>query len=814
MRGFGIFTKSDFNYTLRLLGKRPGSTLLSVLILAFGLGLSIFTITTAYTFSYKNIPLPGGKSVVRLCTGSENSSCGPFRAFEFSEMRSEVATLEDITVSTASQVYVETPSFSGNLLATTAEWGLFPLSGVNAHIGRSLREFDGNIGSEPVVALSYDTWRVISNSDTDIVDKTIRVNGEVRKVVGVMPEGYRFPSNSQVWMPIQESLVSPLQNDQVYVTAYARLKNGVSHESASAELNNLMRRVRSAYPLDVDEYGAQNVEHINSARVSTLPMALLGGRTGLLALTSVNVLSIFIFLLVCINVGTLLLARVNERIKDVSIRTALGAPMHRLLIQTMSENVFISIFGGVLAVLLAGFFLEVLNWFLNSTLSNDIPFWVIFGVDASTILGVVIFIILTIFLTCVVPGYKILNGDFNAVLRDGTRGSLGIKAGKASGYIVVAAISLISLLLYVGALAGSTAILYKNAYSGRDVENLVGAEFSLSPDQFSLAERNQIFESVSQQLKSAGNIENALLFGSAGRHEIRMESTVAEGESGHEALIQGTYGDLQAVGSTLLEGRYLTQQDVAEGPQVAIISQSLAMRIWPGESAVDKRILVNGGGYEQSWRRVVGVVSDTIISGQSILTPQSFAAYLPLSQTQQFDVSVYVKYLGNTNQASSALRDVLSANGAEPPVQVVNFADDIDSAVKAMNSGVTLIIVCGLFALLVALTGIYGLTSNAVILRTQEIGTRRALGATDKRISKAFILVGLKQVLIGILVTTVLCLPITYLFFSSASPEYIAIALPLLFLLISALVASLLIAIYIPIRAILKMEPMEALRQL
>jgi len=773
--------------------------------------MSIFTITAAYTLAYKKIPIPEGGSVVRLCTGDAKNQCGPFRARELFEMRDELSSLSEIAVTTAAGAYLETESFGMSVFASQAESTLFPLSRTVALIGRTLQEYDQDASAEPVVVLSFETWSAVFNQDAAVINTKVKVDGIQRTIVGVMPEGFRFPANSQIWLPIEQSLLRPLQNDSLYVTAYARLLPGHSRNAASAQIGNVMKIFRTRNPLSVDEYGAQTFDQINGANVASLPMALVGGRTGILALAVINILAILIFLLVCINVGTLLLARVNERIRDVSIRVALGAPLHRLLAQTMSENVFISIIGGIMALFLAGFFLEILNWFLISTVKEEAPFWFEFSIDKSTILGVVIFILLTIVLTCTVPSLKIINGDFNSVMRDGTRGAVGIRVGKSSRNIVVAAIALISLLLYVGALAGSSALLYKGVFADRDTSNLIGANLPMPEDRYTINQRQQVFSSLYQQLSQSSVVERALIFGDAGRMDVDSNGATSE-TSVYNALVQGVSGDLQAVSATLFEGRYLNDRDSPESPQVAVLSRSLADKLWPQGTAIDRQVWLSGESFEGIPRRVVGVVGDTLISGQSLITPQTDAIYIPLGQSPWLPVRAYIRYVGDASQASSLLRTAILSNGLEPPIQVVNFADDQAAAVKAMNSGLTLVISCGIFAFLVALTGIYGLTSNAVVLRTQEIGTRRALGATDSRISKMFVLNGLTRVLSGIAIAAVISLPISYLVFSTASAEFMAIAMPLLGALIAALIVSLLIAVYLPIKKILRMEPMEALR--
>lgn len=807
-----LYTLSDARYTLRLLAKRPASTMLSILVLAFGLGLSIFTFTTATTFAYKDIPLPEGDSIVRLCTGESGDACGAFRAYEFSQLRLDIAALDSIAVASDLMVNIESDSLQVDLTATETEWEIFSLSGVSAFMGRELREYDQTTESEPVVVLGYDSWRSIFNSDPNILDQRIKVNDSFRRIVGVMPEDYKFPGNSQAWIPLKTEKSNPLVNDETYITVYARLRDGYTRKDASAELDNLYSRIRLQYPLDPEEYGSQNFVQTISANVSTLPMALMGGRVGILALAAMNLLSILVFLLVSINVGTLLLARINEQIKDTAIRTALGGPTLRLLIQTMSENFSIVIAGGLLAILFAGLFLDLLNLFLLSTVAEEIPFWLTFQVDISTLIAVLVFVVLSVVITCIIPGWRVVNGDFNSILRDGTRGAVGIKAGRASKNIVTLAVSLITLLLYFGTLAGSFALMYKDAYSIKDSTNLVKAEISFGANQYTDMEAAQVLRSIGQQLDQANALRGSISFGSSGRLSIEPAGTEGTVENVFTALVQGVLGDLQIVEASLLEGRYFDTSETSESQAVAIVSQTLAEKVWPSASPIGKELVISYSSTEFTRHRVIGMVSNTLISGQSIISPQSDAVYLPMSQSLHREVSIYAKYVGGKNEAISTFREVILSNGVQYPIEVLDYEDDQESAIIAMNSGITLIIYCGLFAFFVALMGIYGLSMNAVIMRTQEIGTKRALGATETRISWEFILNGIKQVAFGVLIALTISLPFSLLVFSSASAEYLAITVPMIIGVFSILFGSLLVSVYYPVRRILQQEPIEALR--
>lgn len=347
------FTKSDLKYTLRQLSKKPSFVPLSMLVLAGSLGLSIFTFTLTYTAFYKPLPLDNGNSIYRLCAGRFQGDCLDFRAFDFAQLRSEIQLLENIGVYTTHSTDLQVGDVTRRLNATQTEWNMFELSASEAFLGRTLQAYDHQTDAEPVVVLSYLSWQNLFDGDPNIIGRSIPLADRVTRIIGVMPEGYGFPSNSQIWTPLPEQTINPVDSRSPGVAAFGRLKEGASTEAANNEIDALMYRIRQLNPIDPNSSFAQSdllLENSDSARISTYPMASIEGVLGALLTSFANFLAGLIFLLACINVGTLLLARTNERLRDVSIRVALGAPRKHLLIQTMGESIFITVLGSILAL--------------------------------------------------------------------------------------------------------------------------------------------------------------------------------------------------------------------------------------------------------------------------------------------------------------------------------------------------------------------------------------------------------------------------------------------------------------------------------
>ncbi|MDO9319681.1 MAG: ABC transporter permease [Gammaproteobacteria bacterium] len=813
-----LFTKSDLKHSFRLLVKSPGFTLLSILVLAGGLGLSVFTFTMSYTLAYKAIPLENGKSIVEVCTGSKLNDCWPFKAFEFAQIRQNITSLENVGIYTSQRVSVESDDIVYGITAIRTEWNMFALSATAAAQGRTLQSFDQNDNAEPVVVLGHDIWQQEFNADSEIVGKVIAVENIPTRVVGVMPEDYRFPLVTQMWLPATTAQIAPLLNDLVPVSAYGRLKNGVSHAEASAEIDNLMRNIRQQYP-PIEDNGLdtypQLLEHVDTGFVTSIPMKIMGSVDSMVSLAVMNLLTGLVFLLACINTSTLLLARTNERLKDTSIRVALGAPRIRLLMQTMGESILIAAGGAVIAVLVAGVCLEVFNIYINSTAEGRAPFWWNFAVDESTLIAVVLFSLFMIMVTSAIPNWRLINGNFNSVMQDGSRGAVGLRSGRFSRALVVVAIALITLLLYLGTLGGTALVSVNQVFTVIDSRNLHSVALNLGDQYDDAAERLQFNRSVLAALAQRADVREVLMLGTVGARAIEQEGEIyASAEQRPTVPIQTASGALDIIGSTLLEGRPLGAFDGAESERVAVISQSLAERLWPDESAIGKSLRVSslGEAGDGVWRRIVGVTTDTPLTGRGIFAPVTAMVYLPLNQVDAESVSVLIRSVAEPGVTARIITQTVRQINSSVGVSITDWAQQQQSNAQTLKFGMRIIIGCGSFSFLLAITGIFGLAKNDINVHARDIATRRALGATDRIISRTFVLRGSKQVLTGFVLAMLAGLPFTVSILQAMGSEFLLTAILAAVLVISVLFSTVLIAVYHPIRRVLAMEPSEALK--
>ena len=801
---------SDFRHAGRLLRKSPWFALATVLVLAGGLAISIYTWSVLDTMVYKDLPIADGHSVVRL-VGERDGRYTRVDAFTLAQMRPAIRRLQDIGVYANGDVLLGGDDAVRSVDALYAQRGIFDFTRTPPLLGRGFVRGDDIDGAEAVTVLSYRIWQSVFAGDPAIVDKVIRIDRKPVRVVGVMPEGYAFPIAADLWLPLSTRAIEPADwTDDAY-DAWARLRPGVSMADANAELATLLRRVQQQYPRPGDGRRA-----LDGVRVDTFQMAQTDAQGGMV-FAVLNVVSLFILLLACVNVGNMLLARTNERLREIAVRVALGAPRWRLTLQMMLESVAICVAGGLLALALAGWLLHATNRFMDSNFEGNLPYWWHWGLDGGAALAAGLFVLLAIVLVSALPTFSATGVHPNTLLRDGTRGARGRTSGRISRTLVTVQIVLISMVMLVGSAVALIAWRTAHIDIGMDTTNLVRMPVDLSGEAYDTPDRQlQFYQRLLGQLRNDPAIGAAVVRAGSGRSAFAVDGIdYATPDDYPQAAVVTTSTTPRPIGLTLLQGRLFDDRDRTGGLETALVSETVARTCWPGASALGQRIrLVGEDGTVQGQRIVVGVVGDVRRGDDLLVTDRNTYAsiYVPLAQSATASASVLVRHRGNEDAARAAMYRILS--GIDPsviPGAIVSYTE-VQQKMTLMATTLTdLFAYCGLFAVLLALTGIYGLTSNAVVQRTHEIGLRRAIGASDGAIVALFLRQGGRQLAVSLGLALLVAAGILYLLAKFAGIG--AATLALIGMLVAATVSALVLAaIYVSTRRAVRHEPAVALR--
>jgi predicted permease len=797
-------TALDLKYAVRLLVKRPLFTLVTVLVLTGGLGISLYTFAALKTMLYVDLPVPDGGSIVSVGVGAA-PNFKSLEAFELTALRNEAKSVSELGVFRRSRALVGEPGSSRTLRSMESDSQVFEFTRTRPLLGRGFVPEDAVDGSEPVAVLSHSAWQTVLGGDAAAVGELVPVNGRPTRIVGVMPERFSFPINTEIWLPLPESIVAPAGYSGIALEAYGRIPPGVARSTAEAELSALVERLRRDLPDDVREPAAVSVVSFQEGSFGAFGTVVFG---------VLNLLAISILLMAAVNVGNLLLARTNGRIKEVGVRIALGAPRTRLIAQVMVENVLLCAAGGALAVLLVARGLGATDAFMSALLGELMPFWWTWGLDRDLAIAAVLFLTLTVLVVSVLPAFCVSSADPNSLLKDGTRAGGGLSPGRISRTLLTIQVALISAVILVGGAALAIAQRAANFDLGIDGTNVVMTMVEPPAERYQTAEqRASFYERFLAELRSGGGIEAAVFMDSAGFARFAVEgSSYARDNDRPRATLFVLSETPSPIGPTRLQGRGFDGRDSYTGAKTAIVSESFAKAYFPNEPAVGRRIEVALGESAPEEREIVGVVSDITIDPLGITGMGSEAIHIPLAQWNLPNAELMVRHFGDQDQARRALYEALArVDPAAVPGQVQGYAEARAQITLFARATMKLFAGCAVFAIVLAITGIYAVSSNAVVLRSHEIGLRRALGASNRNVIQLFVVQGTRQLVIGLALSAVLSVAVLL-----AISQGFSVGATTLTLIAAAVVlvvsATVLLSIYLAVRGVVRFEPGAILR--
>ncbi|MCJ8320248.1 MAG: ABC transporter permease [Colwellia sp.] len=800
----------DIKYAIRLLFKSPKFTAMTLMVLVGGLSISLFTFSFLYSTLYKDLPLPEGDTALSI-SAMINGDYSLLTPYEFAHLKSEQTVLEEFGVYDDKNYRLSFGDAGKNIPGSNVDEGFFRFSRTSPLLGRTIVKEDMQVGATAVAVISFQVWQNELAASEEVLNETLVVNDVVTEIIGVMPEGYRFPGTAKIWLPLSDDDLNLAADAGNYFYSYGRIKAAGEHAQALLELNSLLDNI---YQQNVALYDLEKGK--KSLQLLTFPFAQTGGE-GTIIFAFLNAIAWMILLLACINVGNLLLARSIERQKETAIRAALGATNKRLISQLMWEGIIITTLGGVLSVLLVGAALHYTNIILHSWMPDGMVFWWQWGMDRETIVMAIIFTLATIFLSSFLPAWRSANQDINSTLRDGTRGAQSKKAGRLSRFLVTTQVFLVAILMLIGAMSAFISLKFINLDLGDDYTNVMTARINLPVGKYPEPEQKIAFyQNLLEELKSHPKVVDVVTNNWMGESELTMDNMDYPSDYEKPKVdVIGTMGKTSTIGVNLLEGRYISHLDKEGSRKIAMISQSMAKRYWPGESVLGKYFKVEING-ENEKLFIIAVVTDRLnprtILGKIDSADEIYISGFQFSNNFQ---AVYYRIHGDLAQTEEIFYQALFKADrnldlfypVQPAMKNRSLMRDVMSLVSNLTFST------GFFALLLALVGIYGLTANSVAQRTHEIGIRRAVGATDKNIVQMFLKQGRAQLIRGLGLALVLFALLAFAFnkFSeSMFPVYLYAVLALT--VVVGLSCVVMLAIYAPTRRAVKMEPSSALR--
>ena len=806
----------DIRFALRALIRTPVFTTVCVLMLAVGIGSSIYMFGAINAFALKPLPFAEPDRLVHFEYTDQRDTARNLALpmIDWLDLRDRQQALQSLAAyyqGTANLAGIEgaPERLSGAWVSADA----FPVLGVQPILGRGFDARDQHPGAARVVLIGHRLWQLRFNADPQVLGRTLRINGEPAAIIGVMPEGFAFPVAEAVWMPLPDDRASAVTDTHTRLRTFGRLRDDVSLAQAQQQFAGLMQALAR-------ERGAP----LRGDRAKLEPFADEFIQPQIRASTNAMFVAVLLVLLIaCANVASLVLARFAARTRELGIRSALGASRGRLIVQVLTETFVLA----ALAALLGYFGADLVARANDSSLSSGakLPYWIDFKVDARDLLFSAAIALVAALLAGLVPALRAGRIDVQASLRGGHNAGIG-SSSRLGRFLVSGEVALCVVLLVCAGVAIRSAMHAQQTPLGIVTEGVLTGRVALFEASYADdAARLRFVESLAPRLRALPGVQavgfasTLPLMGYERQDFARVGDVVDPDRKLPQAFGSRVSEDFFATfGIALREGRLFDARDNAQSPRVAIVSAGFAATAWPQQSALGQRVRLSPKDSDSPWLEVVGVVADSS-QADYVQTSSTSAAYRghgnvfrPLAQSPPEIVSFAVRADGDIGALGVLVGSAVQAVDGDLPVYWLQPMDDWR---RQIFWGAELLArmfgAFAVFAVLLAAAGIYAVLAFDVAARTREIGVRRALGAQASSVLAMVLRRGGKQVLAGIAIGAPFAFGFSMLLDQVMFPG--SRADPLVYAVVTGVLACIVVAAaLLPARRALRVDPMVALR--
>jgi putative ABC transport system permease protein len=803
----------DLRYAGRTLANSPGFATVALLTLALGIGANTAIFSFVDGLLLKPLPYTGADRIVRVLEKPPRGDRNGISTLNFLDWQKDNQVFDFMAAQSGGGATLTGVSDPVQLRGARVSARYFDIFGIQAALGRTFRPDEDQLGKEKVVILSHVLWVNQFGADPSIVNRTILLDNQPHTVVGVLPEGSAFDrAFNQLWRPLAFEPSNMTRNFH-WLVSFARLKDGVSLEQARANMNAIGARIEKDFPESNKSWGVVTERYADTLIGPEL-------RTALLVLMTATGL---VLLIGCANLANLALARGVSREREVAVRASLGAGRWRLVRQFLTENVLLSLCGGVLGI---GIGYGTMKWLQLLVPPFSFAREATIGMDVRVLLFALAISVFTGLLFGLAPAWQATSPDLAGSMKDGGRGTSGAVSRKwLRDTLIVAEVSLAFVLLVGSGLMMRSFFRLLNVDTGLESTNVLTIGMPIATARFpDPARLNLYLREIRTAVEAVPGVRETALscappmqgtcYGMPMQVANRPVVDLANRQGGFYKVVSPSY--FSALGLKILRGRALSDRDVKSAPPVLVINERLAKREFPNDNPVGQRLLIQeiipgktGLGPDIAWE-IVGVVRDEKVQGMAddrsagvyVSNEQSPVYFMTLNVRASMDPLTLQKPIG------AAIHSV-DKDQALNDIRTVEQIKDLSMAGNRLQS--TLLGVFGTVALALAGIGIYGVMSYSVAQRTHEIGVRAALGASQGNLMRLVLGRGLLLTVIGLVLGLVGALGLTRLM---ATILYgIGARDPATMISVAAILATVAAtACYVPARRATKVDPIVALR--
>ena len=798
--------RQDATYALRVMRSNPGFTAAIILTLALGIGATTAIFSVVNSVLLRPLPYADADRMVmifeRFGQGQGRASVGHY--FDWKEQTQAFSAMSAYQQRTYNLTDGEPTRISGARVTPD----FFQTGYMRPALGRYF--LPSETEASRVTVLSYPFWQSRFAGDPSIVGKEITLNGERHTVVGVTPRAYTLTTlDEKLWTPLTFAPELRANYGAHSYTVFAKLKPGATLAQAQRELERVTEDIRRRQPDQMKNRGviAQSFADVLVGDYRTQLWVLLGA-------------VMFVLLIGCGNVASLLLARATTRRKEIAIRGALGGSRARLIRQLLTESLLLAIVGGAAGLLVAHFGVR----FLKGTGTAWVPRLGEAGLQLDVVLFALIATVVCGVLFGLAPALRATRVDLQSELREGGRGSSAVVRDRTRATLIVSEIAGALVLLVSAALFLRSAQRLQRVPVGFDPSGVTMMRVSLPGDRYAEASAVEAaFRRIVDQVRAIPGVEAAAastrvpMWGGSIDIGVRVDGRPADPNKvdiGHVRLV--TYGFVEALGIPIKSGRPLRESDLTAGaPWVVVVNETFSRNLFGQQSPIGQRISGWARDSNPEWREIVGVAGDVRAFGQASEVPPEI--YMPMSQAPQGSWNAFQRQMTVVARArpgvtiAPALRKAVNVVDPLLPMYDVQTMDDVLSqSTSTQRFNTMLLSLLGLTGLILAAIGIYGVIAFFVSQRTHEIGVRVALGASTQSVVRMVVSQALVLASVGVVLGGVAAFWATRvlgnMLFEVGARDPIAYAAAAALLLLVALGAS-----WLPARRATRVDPVKAL---